>query len=104
MEQFGVLIVGSGIIGTATARDAATQGSYRPSVEKNDSRSGTSSRSTQLIRRGIHHLECRKAPIGEPPAPPAAWLLRRCMYNCLAITAERDSAWRSPGLGKPASD
>lgn len=57
---FDVLVIGGGITGAATARDAASRGLKVALVEKNDFASGTSSRSSKLIHGGLRYLENRE--------------------------------------------
>ncbi|MBA2687292.1 MAG: glycerol-3-phosphate dehydrogenase/oxidase [Gemmatimonadaceae bacterium] len=54
---FDVLVIGGGITGAGTARDAAMRGLSVAMVEKDDFASGTSSRSSRLIHGGIRYLE-----------------------------------------------
>lgn len=54
---FDVLIVGGGITGAGTARDAALRGLRVLLVESNDWASGTSSRSSRLVHGGVRYLE-----------------------------------------------
>ncbi|MDY6796562.1 MAG: glycerol-3-phosphate dehydrogenase/oxidase [Actinomycetota bacterium] len=54
---FDVLIVGGGITGACTARDAARRGLSTVIVEKNDWAFGTSSRSSKLVHGGLRYLE-----------------------------------------------
>lgn len=54
---FDVLIIGGGITGAGTARDAAMRGLSVALVEKDDFASGTSSRSSRLIHGGVRYLE-----------------------------------------------
>lgn len=54
---FDLLIIGGGIIGAGTARDAAMRGLSVALVEKGDFASGTSSRSSKLIHGGFRYLE-----------------------------------------------
>ena len=56
-EVFDLLIVGGGITGAATARDAALRGLKVLLVEKGDFASGTSSRSSKLVHGGVRYLE-----------------------------------------------
>lgn len=56
-EEFDLLIVGGGITGAATARDAVSRGLKVAVVEKNDFAWGTSSRSSKLIHGGLRYLE-----------------------------------------------
>ncbi len=54
---FDVLVIGGGITGAGTARDAAMRGLSVALVEKEDFASGTSSRSSRLIHGGVRYLE-----------------------------------------------
>lgn len=56
-EHFDLVIVGGGITGAGTARDAASRGMKVALVEAADFASGTSSRSSKLIHGGIRYLE-----------------------------------------------
>ncbi|MEO7457657.1 MAG: glycerol-3-phosphate dehydrogenase/oxidase [Gemmatimonadaceae bacterium] len=56
-RAFDVLVVGGGITGAGTARDAAMRGLRVALVEKNDFASGTSSRSSRLVHGGVRYLE-----------------------------------------------
>ena len=52
-----MLIIGGGITGTGTARDAALRGLSVALLERHDFASGTSSRSSRLIHGGLRYLE-----------------------------------------------
>jgi len=54
---FDIAIVGGGITGASTAREAALRGLSTVLVEKGDFASGTSSRSTKLLHGGVRYLE-----------------------------------------------
>ena len=54
---FDLVVIGGGITGAATARDAALRGLKVVLVEKEDFASGTSSRSSKLIHGGLRYLE-----------------------------------------------
>lgn len=54
---FDLLIVGGGITGAGTARDAALRGLKVALVEADDWASGTSSRSSRLVHGGVRYLE-----------------------------------------------
>lgn len=54
---YDVLVIGGGVTGTCTARDAALRGFKTACVDKNDWASGTSSRSSKMIHGGIRYLE-----------------------------------------------
>jgi glycerol-3-phosphate dehydrogenase len=56
-QSFDVIIIGGGINGAATARDAALRGLKTILVEKGDFASGTTSWSTRLIHGGLRYLE-----------------------------------------------
>src|SRR5947199_4220233 len=56
-REFDVLVIGGGITGCATAREAALRGLKVALVEKGDFASGTSSRSSRLIHGGVRYLE-----------------------------------------------
>ncbi|HRO67353.1 MAG TPA: glycerol-3-phosphate dehydrogenase/oxidase [Pseudobdellovibrionaceae bacterium] len=56
-EEFDLLIIGGGITGAGTARDAASRGMKVALIEGRDFASGTSSRSSKLIHGGIRYLE-----------------------------------------------
>jgi len=55
-ERFDVLVVGGGVLGAASAHDAASRGMKVALVEQNDFAAETSSRSTKLIHGGIRYL------------------------------------------------
>ncbi len=54
---FDVVVIGGGIQGAATAREAALRGLKVALVEAQDFASGTSSRSSKLIHGGLRYLE-----------------------------------------------
>ncbi len=56
-EPFDLLVVGGGITGAGTARDAALRGLHVAIVEADDWASGTSSRSSRLVHGGVRYLE-----------------------------------------------
>src|SRR5579885_1151081 len=56
-EVFDLLIIGGGITGAGTARDAVSRGLKVALVEARDFASGTSSRSSKLIHGGLRYLE-----------------------------------------------
>ncbi|MBW2092217.1 MAG: FAD-dependent oxidoreductase, partial [Deltaproteobacteria bacterium] len=55
-EEFDVLIIGAGITGCGTAREAAMRGLRVALIDANDIGSGTSSRSSKLIHGGLRYL------------------------------------------------
>ena len=56
-ERFHVIVVGGGINGVAIARECARAGRRTLLVEQNDFGSGTTSRSTRLLRGGAQSLQ-----------------------------------------------
>ena len=56
-ETFDLVVIGGGIHGAATAREAALRGLKVALVEAQDFASGTSSRSSKLIHGGLRYLE-----------------------------------------------
>lgn len=56
-QRFDLVVIGGGINGAATARDAAMGGLKVALVEARDFSSGTSSRSSKLIHGGLRYLE-----------------------------------------------
>lgn len=56
-DSFDVLIIGGGVTGAGSARDAALRGLKVALVEREDFASGTSSRSSRLIHGGLRYLE-----------------------------------------------
>ncbi|MDR2973412.1 MAG: glycerol-3-phosphate dehydrogenase/oxidase [Propionibacteriaceae bacterium] len=56
-QEFDLVVIGGGITGAATARDAALRGLTVLLVEKDDFAAGTSSRSSKLIHGGLRYLE-----------------------------------------------
>lgn len=56
-QRFDLAVIGGGIQGAATAREAALRGLKVALVEARDFASGTSSRSSKLIHGGLRYLE-----------------------------------------------
>ncbi|WP_164011859.1 glycerol-3-phosphate dehydrogenase [Pyxidicoccus trucidator] len=56
-EEFDLLVIGGGVTGSGSARDAALRGLKVALVEREDFASGTSSRSSRLIHGGLRYLE-----------------------------------------------
>jgi glycerol-3-phosphate dehydrogenase len=56
-EEFDVLVVGGGIVGSGVARDAAMRGMNVALIDRNDFSFGTSSRSSRLLHGGLRYLE-----------------------------------------------
>jgi glycerol-3-phosphate dehydrogenase len=55
-NQFDLIIIGGGMIGTGIARDAALRGLQTLLIEKEDFANGTTSRSSRLIHGGLRYL------------------------------------------------
>ena len=58
-QGFDLAVIGGGIQGAATAREAVLRGLKVALVEARDFASGTSSRSTKLIHGGLRYLSSR---------------------------------------------
>lgn len=56
-DDFDVLIIGGGIVGSGVARDAAMRGLRTALVDRHDFAFGTSSRSSRLLHGGLRYLE-----------------------------------------------
>ncbi len=56
-NEFDVLVVGGGVVGTGVALDAVSRGLSVALVEARDWAAGTSSRSSKLIHGGLRYLE-----------------------------------------------
>ncbi len=56
-EQFDIVVIGGGVVGSGAALDAATRGLKVALVEARDLASGTSSRSSKLFHGGLRYLE-----------------------------------------------
>lgn len=56
-EQFDVVVIGGGVVGSGCALDAATRGLRVAMVEARDYASGTSSRSSKMFHGGLRYLE-----------------------------------------------
>jgi glycerol-3-phosphate dehydrogenase len=56
-QELDLIVIGGGITGVATARDAALRGLRVLVVEKDDFASGTSSKSSKLIHGGLRYLQ-----------------------------------------------
>src|SRR3954451_5331297 len=56
-DTFDIVVVGGGITGAGVAFDAASRGYSVALVEKADFASGTSSRSSKLVHRGLRYLQ-----------------------------------------------
>src|SRR5258706_8057083 len=59
-EPFDVVVIGGGITGAGCALDAASRGLRTALVERHDSASGTSSKSSKLVHGGLRYLQQRK--------------------------------------------
>ena len=56
-QQFDLVVIGGGVVGSGAALDAATRGLRVALVEARDLASGTSSRSSKLFHGGLRYLE-----------------------------------------------
>ena len=56
-RRFDLVVIGGGVTGAATARDAALRGLAVLLVEADDFAAGTSSRSSKLIHGGLRYLQ-----------------------------------------------
>lgn len=56
-EQFDVVVIGGGVVGSGCALDAATRGLKVALIEARDLASGTSSRSSKMFHGGLRYLE-----------------------------------------------
>ncbi|MFT4086659.1 MAG: glycerol-3-phosphate dehydrogenase [Gordonia sp. (in: high G+C Gram-positive bacteria)] len=56
-EQFDLIVIGGGVVGTGAALDAATRGLRVAMIEARDVASGTSSRSSKMFHGGLRYLE-----------------------------------------------
>jgi glycerol-3-phosphate dehydrogenase len=61
--EYDVIVIGGGINGAGTARDAALRGLKTILVEQNDFASGSSSWSSRLIHGGLRYLEYFEFPL-----------------------------------------
>src|SRR3954464_15350559 len=59
-DPVDVLVVGGGITGAGCALDAASRGLRTGLVERDDFASGTSSKSSKLVRGGLRYLQQRE--------------------------------------------
>ena len=55
-EQFDIVVIGGGVVGSGCALDAATRGLKVALVEARDFASGTSSRSSKMFHGGLRYL------------------------------------------------
>ncbi len=56
-EEFDVVVIGAGVVGSGAALDAVTRGLSVALIESRDISSGTSSRSSKLFHGGLRYLE-----------------------------------------------
>ncbi|MBY0443256.1 MAG: glycerol-3-phosphate dehydrogenase/oxidase [Mycobacteriaceae bacterium] len=56
-EQFDVVVIGGGVVGSGCALDAATRGLKVALIEARDFAAGTSSRSSKMFHGGLRYLE-----------------------------------------------
>jgi len=83
-EEYDVLIIGGGCVGTGTAIDASKRGLRVALVESDDFGAGTSGRSTKLIHGGVRYLEnaFKKLDYGEYELVKEALEERKHMLLC----------------------
>ncbi len=103
-DRVDLLIVGGGINGAGTARDAAGRGLSVLLVEQDDLASHTSSASTKLIHGGLRYLEygefrlVREALIERERlltmAPHIIWPLSQVKSMSAALSARVICTWR----------
>jgi glycerol-3-phosphate dehydrogenase len=86
--NYDVIIIGGGINGAGTARDAAMRGLKTILIEKGDFASGTSSWSTRLIHGGLRYLEYFEFPLVREALKEREVLLRTAphLVNPLLLT------------------
>ena len=56
-QEFDLLVIGAGVVGSGIALDAASRGLSVALIESDDFAAGTSSRSSKLIHGGLRYLE-----------------------------------------------
>jgi glycerol-3-phosphate dehydrogenase len=79
-QIFDVIVIGGGITGAGTARDAALRGLSCLLLEKGDFASGVTSRSTRLIHGGLRYLENFEASLVAECLRERAILRRQAPY------------------------
>jgi len=86
--NYDLIIIGGGVNGAATARDAAMRGIKTLLLEKSDYASGTSSWSTRLIHGGLRYLEYFEFPLVRESLREREVLLRTAphLVNPLMLT------------------
>lgn len=86
--NYDLIIIGGGVNGAATARDAAMRGIKTILLEKSDYASGTSSWSTRLIHGGLRYLEYFEFPLVRESLREREVLLRTAphLVNPLMLT------------------
>ena len=57
LQEFDLLVIGAGVVGSGIALDAASRGLSVALIESDDFAAGTSSRSSKLIHGGLRYLE-----------------------------------------------
>jgi glycerol-3-phosphate dehydrogenase len=75
-RKFDLLVIGGGITGATTARDAASRGLRVALIEMKDFAWGTSSRSSKLIHGGLRYLENFEFGLVFEALSERAWLLK----------------------------
>ena len=104
-DQYDVLVIGGGVVGTATAVEATKRGFKVALIDKNDFAACTSSRSTKLIHGGVRYLEQAIMQFDPPMLSLVREALRershmlKCapyMNKPLPIIIPLDSYWQLP--------
>src|SRR5258706_13426060 len=71
-EEWDLVVVGGGIVGAGVLLDAASRGLRAALVEQEDIASGTSSKSSRLIHRGLRYPErFHFRPLPGAPSEPS---------------------------------
>ncbi len=131
-EHHDLLVVGGGIHGAGTARDAALRGLRTALIERDDWASGTSSRSSKLLHGGLRYLRdgrfglvrealaernlhrriapgrVRPLRFRVPPVPPGAtprWLVRAgiALYGALSREPGEARFWEAEPVYRDAA-
>lgn len=98
-QSFDVIIIGGGVIGASSAREATAAGYSVLLVEKGDFASGTSSRSSRLLHCGLRYFEAPK-PIRYFLRHPGRFLTSLRMARG-AMRERRDLALNAPERVRP---
>jgi glycerol-3-phosphate dehydrogenase len=82
-QLFDVVVIGGGVTGAATARDAALRGLSVALIERVDIAAGTSSRSGRLIHGGIRYLGSLQLRLVRQACSERETMLRLAPHLCL---------------------